>query len=831
MQPSQQKRQWRAQGQSRPGSSTDHRETQRTLHGSYWRRDNQDNDAWPPRSTSQLQQRHKAISAPTPSWRDRVNRAESLAQGGNRWINSEAEEHSQRSQPPVRRWRSPDPPARRGTSELDTSSVSRSSAQCHQTTYPLRAPQSLNVSRLGGGNALGAFVHERWDAKVDKDPRSTLPQWADDDDDDDYDEEEEDNDEQNNSTLEHRYSASASSYERWQKFRADHPLQRPTGGHGPNHVSHVEDVGVSHSQVPTWAQRRQLSRTAELPARRWPQSDEECSQDSQSEAHQERASQSLTTNPVDFQSFPTRPTRPEMVDRGKAATSMLRRPPHTLEAGQASSFVHTHDERFGNGDEIGSESNVHSTSKRNATLPDDVSIVDRGSEPGEVLVALNQPKVSGCQNTIVKPSRHETRKRYRKRCQYPNGCDKGAIGRTLFCTAHGGGKRCQYPNGCDKGAIGRTLFCTAHGGGKRCQYPDGCDKSAKGSTKFCLAHGGGKRCQYLEGCDSSAQGSTMFCKIHGGGKRCHYPDGCDKSAQGTTMFCAAHGGGKRCQYPEGCDKGAQGRTVLCAAHGGGKRCQFPKGCDKGARGSTMFCTAHGGGKRCQYPEGCDKSAEGSTMFCVAHGGGKRCQYHVGCDKSAQGSTMFCKAHGGGKRCHYPDGCDKSAIGRTLLCTVHGGGKRCQHPEGCEKSAIGRTLFCTAHGGGKRCQYPEGCDKSAQGSTMFCLAHGGGKRCQYPEGCDKSAKGSTLFCIAHGGGKRCQYPDGCDKSAIGRTLFCTAHGGGKRCQYPEGCSKGAEGPTMFCAAHGGGRRCGHESGCHKHVIRGGLCKSHGAEAGD
>jgi hypothetical protein len=25
----------------------------------------------------------------------------------------------------------------------------------------------------------------------------------------------------------------------------------------------------------------------------------------------------------------------------------------------------------------------------------------------------------------------------------------------MFCVAHGGGKRCQYPEGCDKGAEGR----------------------------------------------------------------------------------------------------------------------------------------------------------------------------------------------------------------------------------------------------------------------------------------------------------------------------------------------------------------------------------------
>jgi hypothetical protein len=374
----------------------------------------------------------------------------------------------------------------------------------------------------------------------------------------------------------------------------------------------------------------------------------------------------------------------------------------------------------------------------------------------------------------VNAGRRRKKLRSRKRCQYPEGCDKIAIGRTLFCVGHGGGKRCQYPEGCAKIAIGRTLFCVGHGGGKRCQYPEGCDKSAIGRTFFCVAHGGGRRCQYPDGCDKSAEGRTMFCVAHGGGKRCQYPDGCDKGADGRTMFCKAHGGGKRCQYPEGCGKSAQGSTMFCKAHGGGKRCQYPDGCDKSALGSTMFCTAHGGGKRCQYPEGCDKGARSSTKFCAAHGGGKRCQYPEGCDRSAEGRTLFCKTHGGGKRCQYPDGCDKSAQGATLFCIAHGGGKRCQYPDGCDKSAIGRTSFCKAHGGGKRCQYPDGCGKSARCSTIFCVAHGGGKRCQYPEGCGKSAIGRTLFCVTHGGGKRCRYPGGCEKSAT-RGGLCRRHG--------------------------------------------------------
>jgi hypothetical protein len=783
MQPSRQKRQWHAQWQDEPGSSTEHRETQRRLHGSYLRRENQDHDPWPPRSTSRLQQPRHTHSAPTPSWRDRVIRPENRAQGGNRWILSEAAERGQRQQPPVRRWRSPEPPLRlRSRSELDSSRVSRSWAQRHQNPPPLRTPRSLNVSARGGGRTStpDPVLYERWDSdEAAKDARSTQRHWVpndrhdddddcdvddDDDDDDDDDEEEEEeeeavgeyNDEQNNFTLKHRYSPPARSDERWQNVRAENRVHQPT--EGPIRLSHVDHVGALHNQVRSWPAHEQLSHTVEMPARQWSQSDIRF-QNSQSELHQEPATRSLTTDSVDVQSYPMRPTRSEMVETRKVATPMVKRPHPTFEAGQVPSLLDNDDEQLNNGDDIGPESNAHSTSKRRpwvlgkrkAILTNDETIVDRDSESGDELVPV-KPKVSRRESGKVKPRSHGTRKRHRKRCQYPEGCDKGA------------------------------------------------------------------------------EGSTMFCIAHGGGKRCQYPEGCGKSAQGSATFCAAHGGGRRCQYPEGCSKGAEGRTMFCVAHGGGKRCQYPKGCDKSAQGSTFFCVAHGGGKRCQYPDGCDKGALGSTMFCAAHGGGKRCQYPGGCDKSAQGSTMFCRAHGGGKRCQYPDGCDKSALGSTMFCRAHGGGKRCQYPGGCSKGAEGSTMFCVAHGGGKRCQYPEGCGKSAIGRTLCCKAHGGGKRCQYPEGCDKSAQCETMFCIAHGGGKRCQYPEGCDKSALGSTMFCAVHGGGKRCQYPDGCGKSAQGSTMLCAAHGGGKRCGHESGCRKHVKRGGLCKSHGTNVG-
>jgi hypothetical protein len=553
-------------------------------------------------------------------------------------------------------------------SELDCSNVSRSWAQRHQDPHPLHTPRSLNVSRLGGGHAPDPFVHEPWASEFAKDARSTQPQWvpngnnddaddggddddeaaaADDDDgddDDDDDDDVEDSNERSNFTLKQRYSPPARSYKRWQNVRSHHLLQ-PTVGHRSIGLASVDHAGASHNQVPSWSTQGQLLRRVEIPARQRSQSDN-CFQDSQSEADQERATQSLTTNSVDAQSYPMHPTKRIIVEAGQPVTSIVQQTPHTFEAGEASSLVDKRDERYANG-----ESNAHSTSKRRlsargkrkATFTHDVASVDCGIEPGEALVVI-KPTVSGCEREIAKPHSHGNRKRYRKRCQYAEGCDKSARGSTLFCLVHGGGKRCQYPEGCDKSSIGRTLFCKAHGGGKRCQYPEGCDRSAQGSTMFCKAHGGGKRCQYVEGCAKSAQHSTMFCIAHGGGKRCRYPEGCDKSAIGRTMFCVAHGGGKRCQYREGCDKSAQGLTMFCKAHGGGERCQYPEGCDTSAIGRTRFCIAHGGGKRCQYPEGCDKGAQGPTLFCSAHGGGRRCGHEYGCHKHVTRGGL-CRSHG------------------------------------------------------------------------------------------------------------------------------------------------------------------------------------------
>jgi hypothetical protein len=129
-------------------------------------------------------------------------------------------------------------------------------------------------------------------------------------------------------------------------------------------------------------------------------------------------------------------------------------------------------------------------------------------------------------------------KQHRKVCMV--GDCKTWVRSKGVCTAHGGGKRCRYPEGCGKSALGRTMLCIAHGGGKRCQYPDGCGKSAIGRTMLCIAHGGGKRCQYPDGCDKSAIGRTMLCKAHGGGKRCIHRSGCNKHVVKRGV-CKQHG--------------------------------------------------------------------------------------------------------------------------------------------------------------------------------------------------------------------------------------------------------------------------------------------------
>jgi hypothetical protein len=73
-----------------------------------------------------------------------------------------------------------------------------------------------------------------------------------------------------------------------------------------------------------------------------------------------------------------------------------------------------------------------------------------------------KPKVTRCKDGKVKPRKHGTSKRYRKRCQYPEGCEGCASiarGSTMFCKAHGGGKRCQYPESCD--TLAGWLVCHA----------------------------------------------------------------------------------------------------------------------------------------------------------------------------------------------------------------------------------------------------------------------------------------------------------------------------------------------------------------------------------
>ena len=42
----------------------------------------------------------------------------------------------------------------------------------------------------------------------------------------------------------------------------------------------------------------------------------------------------------------------------------------------------------------------------------------------------------------------------RRRCQEPD-CKSSALGKTNYCSAHGGGKRCQEPD-CKSGAAGKT---------------------------------------------------------------------------------------------------------------------------------------------------------------------------------------------------------------------------------------------------------------------------------------------------------------------------------------------------------------------------------------
>jgi hypothetical protein len=855
MYPTGQTRQWHTESRGDPRTSvSDRPRIERRFQGTTFHEASDGIDPWPQRTTLPLERRRdESSNSDVPLWRTRLERIQRQdEQQHNRCF--EAGENRPPAPQPARRWSTPGPPMPCRSYGFGL----RRPWRRQQGTQAFPEPRSSSRSGLGGASWRNNEANNDCDSGQSRATRSEWPPRA------TYNNDADECDSDGLALLSEQVGRSSAQREpgQWRNVSDDDHVRRNVGPH----LSRSDDLGFEqHDAIPVW-RANAMSRAVEKPGRRSVVSvSHAMPQRFHTNTDQVNSAQRIA--PVSMvDSLIVRRTRRKVM-QGEVATGahINRRTncvrPHSSHVARKSvaPFARDHDRNL---DVDDNDTSVHQdwTSKRRASvlgkrkmkqqlcLTSDgrsaphVSVVTvartvaqlRGQEVGlskEATTAMHQGPSRG--NNVAdgegnKPTGNTRRRR--KLCQFPEGCDKGAIGSTMFCKAHGGGKRCQYPEGCDKSAKESTMFCIAHGGGNRCHYPDGCDKSAEGSTTFCIAHGGGKRCQYPEGCAKSARGSTMFCAGHGGGKRCQYPEGCGKSARGSTIFCTAHGGGKRCQHPKGCDKGARGSTMFCKGHGGGKRCQFPDGCAKSAQGSNMFCIAHGGGQRCQYLDGCDKSAIGSTMFCVSHGGGKRCQYSEVCDKSARGSTMVCKAHGGGKRCQYPDGCDKSAQGSTMFCKAHGGGKRCQFPDGCDKSALGSTLFCVGHGGGKRCQYPEGCDKSAIGSTMFCAAHGGGKRCQYPEGCWKGAIGSTMYCIAHGGGKRCQFPEGCGTSAAGSTMFCQAHGGGKRCQHPDGCDKGAEGATMFCIAHGGGRRCVHESGCRKLVRRGRLCQRHSVEAG-
>jgi hypothetical protein len=50
--------------------------------------------------------------------------------------------------------------------------------------------------------------------------------------------------------------------------------------------------------------------------------------------------------------------------------------------------------------------------------------------------------------------------------------------------------------------------------------------------------------------------------------------------------------------------------------------------------------------------------------------------------------------------------------------------------------------------------------------------------------------------------------------------------------PDGCKKSAvsTGNTSFCKPHGDGQRCKYHSGCTKYVVKKGMLKSHGVDAG-
>jgi hypothetical protein len=722
MHPTGQTRQWHAESRDVPQASvTDRPRIQRRFQGSTLHQESDGRDPWPQRATRPLE-RHcdGSSSSDAPWWGTRLERNQRQGELHNHCF--EAEENRPPAPQPARRWSTPDPPT---TYRSYGFGLRRPWTRQHDK-QALPEPRSSSRSGFGGASwRNNNRANNDWDSGQS---RATRSEWmagttyeynnaADEGDSDAL-------------TLQSEQTGRPPAQRdprRWRNVSDDDHVTRNVG---PN-LSRIDDVGFEQQHaVPAWRANAML-RVVEKPGRRSVvPSSRTMPQSFQDSADQVNPAQSIA--PVSMVDSPfVRHTRPKVM-QGEVDTeahmsgrlNLVR--PHGSQVARNSvaPFTRDQDRNLDVDDDTCVQKDW--TSKRRSSVlgkrkmkphphltsdgrsASHVSVVAaarvdaqlRGQDVGpskEVATTTHQGPswANNFADGVGNRPAGKTRRR-RKLCQFPDGCDKGAIGSTLFCNAHGGGKRCEFPEGCDKSAIGSTLFCRAHGGGKRCQYPNGCGKSAPGSTMFCIAHGGGKRCRFPEGCEKGALGSTLFCAAHGGGKRCQYLEGCDKVARGSTMFCKAHGGGQRCQFPDGCDKSAMGSTTFCIAHGGGKRCQCPDGCDKSAIESTTFCVAHGGGKRCQHPDDCDKSAQGSTMFCKSHGGGKRCRFPDGCDKSAERSTLFCVAHGGGKRCQYPDGCGKSAQGSTSFCVAHGGGRRCAHESGCRK-LVRRGGLCKRQG--------------------------------------------------------------------------------------------------------------------------------------
>jgi hypothetical protein len=117
--------------------------------------------------------------------------------------------------------------------------------------------------------------------------------------------------------------------------------------------------------------------------------------------------------------------------------------------------------------------------------------------------------------------------------------------------------RCQQL-GCQKLAVGKTMFCAVHG--RKCQHV-GCSRQPEGkNTEYCLSHGG--LCG-VKVCRISGRANQVYkqsfahrtCKTHYHRTLCRDPAGCKKVAVsgGVVGRCITHGGGKRCKH-DTCEK-------------------------------------------------------------------------------------------------------------------------------------------------------------------------------------------------------------------------------------------------------------------------------------